>query len=559
MSPDSKPSDTLPPNRTQVALNRKAAGNRVIARVTLGKEPLTIDQTWLTTELQHADLKGAVISKTGILQLQRMIASGEDGEVEIGEYHDAVVRLQISDDNLVAKLILKTARGGEPTSSEHLSEVFEHAKIASHLIDHKAINRLLAAVPTATPGSTLQIVIARGKAPINGRDSYFEPLVQVSERRPAERADGSLDYRDLGAIPTVKPGDILMRRHPPTKGDDGFTIEGEVIKAKDGRQLQFKRHKGTAIAEDDPNLLIASINGQPVLQQAGASVDPVLTVEDVNLRSGHIDYDGTLMVRGSVSPGMHIKVSGDVHIMGMVECAKLEVGGNLDVKMGISGPTDDAREEGLSMHVRCHGNLSAGHVEKAELDVKGDITIKSQLTHSQVNCDNQVIVGSTGQPRSGIVGGCIRATTLIRAQNLGAQAGITTEAIIQTSVDILIKLEEHNDEIACKQADLGRLLKVMVELSKTQAPDIEARLTTINSTCDRLKAELSTITLEREQLQARADDIMNHCIEVPGTVYPGVVLTIGDKTLEITDAISQVCFRYAEDRLTHRPLQPQTK
>ncbi|EIC22899.1 DUF342 domain-containing protein [Thiorhodovibrio frisius] len=555
MPQESKPSDIQAPARTQVSLHRNEAGNRVMAQVAIGKQPLTIDQNWLTAELESAELKGAVIAKSGILQLQRMLASGENGTVEIGECHDAEVGLRLSEDNLVAKLTLKTARGGSPLSTEHLNDVIEHAKIAPHLIDQKTINRLLAAAHTARPGATLQIVIARGKAAIDGNDSPFEPLVKISQRRPAERADGSLDYRDLGAIPTVKPGDVLMRRHPPTKGVDGFNLQGEVIKAKDGRQLPFNHHKGTAVSEQDPNLLVATVTGQPVLQQAGASVDPVLKINEVDMRSGHIDYDGTLMVKGSVSPGMRIKVTGDVQIMGMVECAEIYVSGNLDVKMGITGPSDDARQEGLSMRVHCGGNLSAGHVEKAELDVKGDIAIKSQITHSQVRCDHHVVVGSTGQPRSGIVGGRVQASKLIRAQTLGAEAGITTEAMIQASTDIMRQLEDHNENVACKQADLGRLLRVMVDLSKTQAPDIEPRLKKINSTCNTLKAELSTLTVERDQLQATVDAIAGSCIEVQDAIYPRVFITIGDKTQEIMDRANQVRFCYAEGRLRQSPLK----
>lgn len=559
MTTENNSPDPQAANQTRINLHRTDPGNRVLAHVVIGDQPLVIDQSWLAAALDSAGLKGAVISKNGILKLQRMVSSRESGEVEIGECHNAEVSLQISQDKLIAKLLVKTARGGAPVSAELITEVITHAKIASELIDHKAIDRLLAAAPKATPGITLQIVIARGKAAIDGQNSQFKPLVQISQRRPSERTDGSLDYRDLGAIPSVNPGDILMRRLPPTKGADGYDVTGALMKAKDGRQIQFKHQKGSAVSEEDPNLLLATITGQPVMQPAGASVDPVLKVKDVNLRSGHIDYDGSLIVQGSVSSGMRIKVSGDAQIFGMVECADLSIGGNLDVKMGISGPSDDARQEGLVMRVQCGGNLSAGHVEKALLDVKGDITIKSQLTHSDTKCDHQLIVGSAGQPRSGIVGGRVQASKLIRAQTLGAEAGIATEAVIQCPAEKMRTLEDSNENIACKQADLGRLLKVMVDLSKTRAADIDERLKKINQTCDNLKKELSTITSERDLLQIEVDAMLESCIEVPGTVYPRVVVTIGDLTQEVMDKAEQVQFCNLNGRLVQRSLKPLQK
>jgi uncharacterized protein (DUF342 family) len=556
----SSPADSSPTPASHVSLRRNDAGNRVLARVVIGEQSLAIDQNWLNAELQRAGLTGAIISKNGILKLQRMVASREAGEVEIGECHDAVVGIQVSEDRLTAKLVLKTARGGTATSAEDVAEVVDHAKLASHLIDHQAIERLLAAAPTATPGTTLQIVIARGKAAIDGKNSEFETLVPASDRRPAERADGSLDYRDLGAIPAVQPGDLLMRRHPPTKGVEGYTVNGNAIKAKDGRLVQFKHLKGSAVSDQDPDLLVATITGQPVIQPAGASVDPVLKVEDVNLRSGNIDYDGSLIVRGSVSPGMQIRVSGDARILGMVECAELRIGGNLDVKMGISGPSDDNHGEDLIARIHCDGNLSAAYIEKAELFVKGDITIKSRLNHSQVVCQNQVVVGSTGQPRSGIIGGRVQAAKLLRTQNLGAEAGIATEAVIHCAADVLHELENHQDQIACKQADLGRLLKIMVELSQSRAPDREARANKINKTCEALKTELNQLSVERDRLQQVVDASLGSCIEIPGTLYPRVTLAIGDRSIEVEQAMQQVSYcREEGGALKRRPYQPKVK
>lgn len=543
------------PSQTQVILRRTEDGKRIVASVVIGNQRLVLDQKWLTATLEQAGLRGAVISKSGILQLQRMLSSNEAGETEIGECHDAEVGVQISEDKLTAKLILKTARAGQPTTSSHVHEVIEHAKLADHLVDHHAIERLLKAALSAPPGATLQIVVARGKAAVDGKNSPFEPLVEVSDRRPAERADGSLDYRDLGAIATVKEGDVLMRRHPPTKGVDGFTVNGTPIKAKDGRERAFKRYKGSAESPDDPNLLIATMTGQPVVQAAGVSVDPVLRVKDVNLRTGHIEYEGTLIVQGSVSPGMRLKVAGDVQILGMVESAELDVGGNLDVKMGISGPADDNRQAQGAMRVRCGGNLSAGHIENAELEVAGDVTIKSQLTHCRLISRNQVVVGSAGQPRSGIVGGQVQAASQIRAQSLGSQAGIATEIAIRCSTETLQALQEKNRIIEGRQADLGRLLKTMVELSKAKGSGAEDRLSHINQTCDAMKRDLAQITAERDQLQATVERSYQSCVEVPGTAFPRVAVIIGDQSKEVSHALEKVVFCFSDGKVRERPLE----
>lgn len=50
-------------------------------------------------------------------------------------------------------------------------------------------------------------------------------------------------------------------------------------------------------------------------------VDEVLSVKQVDIRHGHVMFEGSLLVTGDVMPGMRIKTSGDVVIGGFVEGA----------------------------------------------------------------------------------------------------------------------------------------------------------------------------------------------------------------------------------------------
>ena len=48
-------------------------------------------------------------------------------------------------------------------------------------------------------------------------------------------------------------------------------------------------------------------------------VDEVLNVKQVDIRHGHVEFEGSLLVTGDVMPGMRVKTSGDVVIGGFVE------------------------------------------------------------------------------------------------------------------------------------------------------------------------------------------------------------------------------------------------
>ena len=79
--------------------------------------------------------------------------------------------------------------------------------------------------------------------------------------------------------------------------------------------------EGTFLSPDDPDLLLASRPGLPRQEKNGMKVDDVLSVKQVDIRHGHVIFEGALIVAGDVTPGMKIKTSGDVVIGGFVEGA----------------------------------------------------------------------------------------------------------------------------------------------------------------------------------------------------------------------------------------------
>jgi uncharacterized protein (DUF342 family) len=94
------------------------------------------------------------------------------------------------------------------------------------------------------------------------------------ERRKSARA-GQVDYRDLGDILVVHVGDALMRRHPPTPGQAGRTLTGELLPAREGKSVMFGGNlPGTQMNAGDPDILEAAITGQPVEVRGGMMVEP---------------------------------------------------------------------------------------------------------------------------------------------------------------------------------------------------------------------------------------------------------------------------------------------
>ena len=103
--------------------------------------------------------------------------------------------------------------------------------------------------------------------------------------KPRLRDDGTVDMRDLGDVPTVKAGEKLMRKHPPTDGEKGIDVTWGLLAPKKGIDKPLKASRGSQVSDDDPELLVAAISGQPNLSENAMSmtVDDAVKVKAVDI------------------------------------------------------------------------------------------------------------------------------------------------------------------------------------------------------------------------------------------------------------------------------------
>src|SRR5690606_22320245 len=119
----------------------------------------------------------------------------------------------------------------------------------------------------------------------------------------------------------------------------------------------------------------------------GVRVDPTLRVENVDLNTGNIDFDGSLEVSGDVTSGFVVQATGDIFIRGTVEKARVEARKNLVVTGGVIGEDlgrDDDNNLILRTHLKAGGTLSAKFVSLAELAAGEDIQVREYVMQSHL-------------------------------------------------------------------------------------------------------------------------------------------------------------------------------
>jgi len=170
---------------------------------------------------------------------QQLQAEGYVLNYKVAERIHAQLNVEISSDAMLANAEITAAYGGNPVSANDVVKAGQEAGIVFGF-QKEQILQLVAQASRAEPGSKIKAEIALGKLPTPGRDSVFELLIRDMSNRskqPIARSEGKVDLRDFGAIASVKTGEALMRRHPPTKGKEGMTVSGTRLSALDGQQL----------------------------------------------------------------------------------------------------------------------------------------------------------------------------------------------------------------------------------------------------------------------------------------------------------------------------------
>ncbi|MFC0443518.1 DUF342 domain-containing protein [Aeromonas media] len=346
--------------------------------------------------------------------------------VPIAQRQDARLLILIDKDQMSASAQITADWGGSSLTLAQLQEA-----VAASPVKQGVSERLLAAAikaaSEAAPGTRLNPVIALGKAARHGLDTRLERLVETAAERilkPQELDHGRVDMRDLGTLLTVKAGAPLMQRHPATQGIDGFTVTGQVLAARSGKESAMTAGEGTCFSLEDPDLLLATRAGLPCQERAGMRVDEVLSVKQVDIRHGHVEFEGSLLVTGDVMPGMRIKTSGDVVIGGFVEGGYIESGGTITVRNGIIGRKLEGDE--YLCHLCAGGEIHASYAQYARLEADGDIHIQSQLSHSYCRSGQDLKVGDSAMRKGHLIGGINIANRLIMAPVLGASAANRT-------------------------------------------------------------------------------------------------------------------------------------
>lgn len=471
----------------------------------------------------------------------------EVSEQIVGARRDGEFALTFSDDMMIARLTLIAPQGGKPVGDQVVDALREQGVVYGLL--HQQIDAALAA------GHCEDWVIARGDSPVEGTPTRFEALFMEQEKQPASLDDRAvIKYSDLSHLLLVHPGDRLMRRIAPTASTNGTNIKGEPVLAKPIPDLPFAHDlQGAAPDSKDPNLLRATLAGQPMLADNGVIVNPVIEVPDVDLSTGNIDFEGTIRVTGDVKAGMRIKVTGDVIVSGTVEAAHIVAGGNVAVQGGVIGHADThAGAQSLpasTARIICQGSVQALFMEHAHIEAGDAILIDRSARQCELIAQNEIIVGKAGSKISQIIGGLSQASLLVKASMLGSSTGIKTQVQVGFDPYLHEQLQDKERLLQQKFEEIDRVLKLIIYFEHNPKKAEGGVGAKVEATRVQLLCDINALSEEIKQLSDESELMDKGRVEVAKTIYYGVEVRVGQQVWQAPDDINGAVIRIQDGKI----------
>jgi uncharacterized protein (DUF342 family) len=381
------------------------------------------------------------------------------------------------------------------------------------------------------------VCVAHGRASVPGEDGRIELLFDKTRKRsPHLDEHGLADFRDLGEIVTVKAGQPLMRLIPPGAGVPGMTVTGKEIPAQPGRKLSFPPKIEGAIPDpQDPNRLVAAITGFPILtKDGGVKVEAVYRVDNVDLHTGNISFDGGVHVAGDVHSGMTVKASGDIVIEGTAEAAMLDAGGDITIKGGIVSSDEDTDAAGARTHavIKCGGSCVAKFAQGAHIAAGNGIFIHGAAVQCDLTAAHQIIAGEQGGRGGDLIGGIARATMLVKAQNIGSEDHPRTIVIVGNDKNLFEQLRVCNERKRAADNKFADVLMALGAARKNPAKSTPEALAELDAARVAALAEIAECTAESLQLKKEIELAQAAQVVAERRVFFGAEIRVGQKHCE---------------------------
>ena len=481
------------------------------------------------------------------------------GQDQRGEISEEALEVWVSDDHLSAHL---SAIPPETT----VDEILRALKV-ENVCYGLSQDSIEAVRERSALGETLaDVVVARGTAPVQGREGIFAWAVDVGGRSGTILEDGSIDLRDRRLMVVVREGDQLGKLLPAREGKPGTSVFGKEIPPIPVRPLKVIPGDGVRAVDEGNGVTVYHAG-----REAGIShkerervtrhgsrrelkIDLVAVShieQDVDYSTGHVDFKGDVVIDGTVKALFQVKATGTVTIGGDVESnAHVEAGGDILVNGGVHGHAE----------LIAGGSVMAKFLQHASVHAGGDVEIGAYLFEASVKTGGHLLAGGKGEGSGrAVVGGLVWAAQGIEAPSLGSPSNPRLKVVVGIDPEQVTQAERARAKLRAIEAREAELLK-MLGLKRFDARLIKERLKSTADASERATKvghvkKLTELGSAHKHLRQELEQISHHqqelasagTLKVNGPLFSGPEIRIGKQVFLVAEDTRAVCLRLQEE------------
>ena len=427
--------------------------------------------------------------KDGILERQQRLQTTAASQEPQGPFE-----LTVSEDGLSATISL---REGEVWGSVgELRELLASKGIRYGIVEDHAIEEFL------KEGRPFQV--AQGKPPVQGGEAVIRYLFNTDPLKVGEIKEGEvIDFRERGPVPQVKAGDLLAERVWPEDRQLGVDVFGNEISPPEEGNVFLRPGTGTRVSGDGMKLH-ADADGRPELRADGmVYVFSDMEVDgDVDLKTGHIDFHGNIVVAGTVQSGFRVK--GGSLTANEIQKGEVETTGDVAVFGGVIGAT-----------IKAGGNLRARYIHDSTIEILGDVAVEKEIIDSKIETSGVCSV------KKGHILSCqIEAKKGIEASQIGSESSRQCVLVVGTNERARREIERLRGVLAQKKQEKKLLSAQMRDLDRES---------------QRVTAEIGKLAQEQDRALVNRRKIMGKLEEMRKVDPSGKQLEAAERILQALD------------------------
>lgn len=449
-------------------------------------------------------------------------------------------KVNIASDKMEATITLLSKEGGEqPEEAEKTEETEEAEKAEEKIITVDDLRGALTANKVTTgideeqlaslaekPDFNQPYIVAHGATSKDGDHGSVDYKFPTEDTLDLEEDEsGSIDFRNIGNFNNTRKGELLATQVAPTNGEPGVNVIGDELKARDGKAVALRVGKGVAVSEDGTSAT-ADVDGHACLVGDRISVlNTVETPTHVDYSIGNISFIGNVVVKGSVRPEFKVEAKGSIEIAGNVEQAEITSGGDLTIHGNVFGQSDT--------RIKASGDAAIGAIDQAELSVRGNLSVKNYIRHSQVSVGGSIEV--TGD-KGNIVGGDVHSFRGIQVPFVGNSMAALTKLTVGTNPLIsheIEEIQEQLDELTGKLKQVEQAISMLADRRLAAGgqldPKSQAMLDKLQVAQQQLEPQIKTLKEQLVESESKSVEFKAAKIRVKETIYPGVVISFRDR------------------------------